>query len=457
MSATVPAHDVTIVITLRERYSSTADTFANVRRHAGRDVRVLCALPGAPPALLRTLVPQAEGHGIELLTPPAYLTPNQLRNMAWNLVRTPFVLFVDNDARLAAGSLQALLDCAHHTGAWLVGPLYVVGEPTNPYVHMAGGRLVFHERHGRRVMLDEHVDCEMPLNDAHPEASARPVDYVEFHCMLARTDVRERVGPLDEGLCSLQEHIDVALMVRAAGGEVWLEPRALASYVPPPPAEGYDLPYFQLRWSEAWNAQSVERFLRKWSLDGLDWHGDPGAHAEPTMIRFGRAQRRLLTGLEVSGEDTAGQPLERARMLVALLQSVDVDLFELHEPDGSVRADCTPEQVHARLLRGLDGLSLRPLAPHRPHAPVLCRLDDAHAVHAFASLTMRDLGPRPGPEARTGTFCTLQLGAVMRDAAACQPLPPIALDDLEVIHGVAGRVLTSLAPHPTREPLVARP
>jgi GT2 family glycosyltransferase len=88
--------------------------------------------------------------------------------------------------------------------------------------------------------------------------------------MLVRTEVVRRVGPLDEQLMSALENPDLCMSVRAAGGEVYLEPAALVSYLPPPPCAWRDLPYFLLRWSEQWNRASLRRFREKWNLPGDD-------------------------------------------------------------------------------------------------------------------------------------------------------------------------------------------
>ena len=140
--------------------------------------------------------------------------------------------------------------------------------------------------------------------------------------MLVRTDVLDRIGPLDEELRSLHEHIDLGLSVRKAGGSVFIEPKALTSYVPPPPGEWWDLPYFMLRWSEEWNSASVRHINHKWGYSGLGWLGDknPPKGDEDTIVRFGRGHRRLMTGLRPNSDDLMSVlPIEQAELMVALL------------------------------------------------------------------------------------------------------------------------------------------
>ena len=84
--------------------------------------------------------------------------------------------------------------------------------------------------------------------------------------MLVRTDVFKKLGPLDEGLMSVHEHCDLCLLVRGAGGTVYLEPDAVVTYVAPPPFEPGDRPFYLMRWSPDWNDRSLKRFIEKWNL-----------------------------------------------------------------------------------------------------------------------------------------------------------------------------------------------
>jgi hypothetical protein len=95
---------------------------------------------------------------------------------------------------------------------------------------------------------------------------------MEFHCLLVRADVLRRLGPFDEGLKSALENPDFCMSVRQAGGDIYFEPAALVTYLPPPPLAWSDLRYFLLRWSDAWNRASLDHFRDKWRLA----EDDPG-------------------------------------------------------------------------------------------------------------------------------------------------------------------------------------
>ncbi len=99
---------------------------------------------------------------------------------------------------------------------------------------------------------------------------AAPTEQIEFHCVLVRMEAFEQLGPLDVNLLSACEHTDLCLLARQAGAAVYLEPSSVVTYVPPPPLESMDLPYFRLRWSDAWNTASLRHFAEKWSLAADD-------------------------------------------------------------------------------------------------------------------------------------------------------------------------------------------
>ena len=69
--------------------------------------------------------------------------------------------------------------------------------------------------------------------------------------MLARHEVLQELGPLDEALLSTRQHLDLCFRVREAGGTVWFEPNAVVTYVVPPSFAWTDIPYYLLRWSDS--------------------------------------------------------------------------------------------------------------------------------------------------------------------------------------------------------------
>lgn len=256
---------VTIVVVPRERFSQTPRAL-NTLYAVGGEFSLVYVDAGSPPHIRRFLERQSQAKGFQLIRRNDYLSPNQARNIGFAHVRTEYAVFIDNDVLVTPGWLQRLVRCADETGAWVVGPLYLMGALEKACVHMAGGTVEIKELDGTRVLYEEHRYPHTPLGEVPIPLVRQPIDLVEFHCMLVRTAALRQLGPLDEQLLSAPEHIDVCLAVRAAGGEVYLEPDAVVSYVPPPPFTWSDLLFFNVRWSDAWNRASLEHFNAKWGV-----------------------------------------------------------------------------------------------------------------------------------------------------------------------------------------------
>ena len=327
-------------------------------------------------------------------------------------MKTKYVVFLDNDVLFTPRWLEELVGCAEETGAWVVGPLYLEGELTAGLIHMAGGSAHFGEENGESVFYDEHRWAGLNIADVRSEMDRKPCDYVEFHCTLIRADALQRLGPFDEGLLSLHEHIDLGLRVRDAGGSAYFEPRSVVSYVPPPPYDSHDFPFFMMRWSDAWNQATVQRFKEKWGYATMRYFGDaapPGS--EDTILRWARGHRRRMTGLRLSeeGEGSPKTPLEEAQYMIALFLSIDRDSFDLRLADRENIVEkasrLNPRDVFDRLSEmwtraDADGLSLsfRPTPVPGTHPVAILRLDGVAADRLARLRPHCFLVLRTGPE-----------------------------------------------------------
>jgi GT2 family glycosyltransferase len=401
--------DVTIAVVPRERYSFTERSLEHLYAHTPAPFELVYVSAGAPPSIQRYLEDASKEKGFRLVSTDRFISPNEARNIAMRHVSTKYVVFLDNDALVVDSWLQRLVQCADDTDASIVGPLYLIGELEEQTIHMAGGTLHFKERDGRRIAYDEHRLVDRRLSDLAQPLERQLCDFVEFHCMLLRSDLFGRIGALDERLLSLHEHIDVAWAARNAGGSVYVEPEAVATYVPPPPLEWSDLPYFMLRWCDDWAKTSIEHFSQKWRVAATRHFGDEDSSLdlEDTAVRFARAHRRLAAGMSVPGGWSGGieSAVEQARLMIALLLSVDRDRFALAlttEDDLAVETivDLKPAEILDRLPGAFDraerdhlNVLIRPEPPRRPSEPVLVRASlDSKALevvepHAFLTLS----------------------------------------------------------------------
>ena len=289
------AASVTVAIVPRERFSFTQRSLESILQNSEPPFEMVYVDGGSPPGARDYLVRQADRHDFRLIQTEHYLSPNTARNLALAEVQTKYVAFIDNDAVPSPHWLSALVDCAEATGAWVVGPLYCEREPIATRIHMAGGLGEIVVQDGRRVFRESHCYYGRSVADVRPLLRRQPVEMIEFHCTLVRMSAFERIGLLDERLLAATEHSDLCLLARRAGGEVYFEPAAIVTYVPPTSFEPTDRPFFQLRWSHAWIDASFKRFREKWGLAP----DDPGlAGAGKWMIRHRQRTlepcRRLL-------------------------------------------------------------------------------------------------------------------------------------------------------------------
>jgi glycosyltransferase involved in cell wall biosynthesis len=260
----------TIAVVPRERFSFTREALERLYAVTTPPFRLVYVDGGSPRHIREYLATQAQKYGFDLVRTGHYLSPNEARNLAARLVGTKYVVFIDNDVLVTPGWLDALVACAEETGAWVVGPLYCIGPPELHTVHMAGGTCHVLEEAGRRRLMDRHRLVGKRWGDIRSSVTRESVELMEFHCMLVRMEAFERVGPLDEALLSVHEHLDLCMTILQAGGPIYFEPAAVVTWMAPPPLAWSDLPFFLRRWSELWNRASLEYFDHKWALNEDD-------------------------------------------------------------------------------------------------------------------------------------------------------------------------------------------
>jgi len=258
--------EVTIVVLQRERFSKTEPALESLYEHTTIPFKLIYVDGKSPRKLKRYLEEQSKAKGFHLIRKEHFIPTNEGRNLALSLVDTQYVVFVENDLIVAPGWLENLIKCAEETGAWLVGPLYCESEPVHQRVHMAGGEAHIFEKKGKRYFHERHRLRGRQVVDVRPQLHREPIELIEFHCALMRTDKLKEIGGFDEGIKTAPSHIDLCLTVRDKGGSIYFEPDALVTYVTPPPLTISDIPFFNYRWSDNLNRQSLEYFRQKWNL-----------------------------------------------------------------------------------------------------------------------------------------------------------------------------------------------
>lgn len=258
---------VTIAVAPRERFSYTQASLESIYANTTTPFELVYIDGGSPDPIKKYLETQSQLKGFKLIRVNHFLPPNHARNLALAEVKTEFVVFIDNDVIVQPGWLDKLLECADETGATLVGPLTCEREDFS-IVHILGGSTEFRypDQGRKRWMIERRPFMKQPVADVAHRLHRESVLLLEFHCVMARTEIFERIGLLDEGLLSMAEEGDFALQVLQAGGTIYTEPTSVVSYIVSLPIPWRDLPFFFVRWSNAWCESSVERMREKWDL-----------------------------------------------------------------------------------------------------------------------------------------------------------------------------------------------
>ena len=317
---------VTIVVLPRDRFTVTERSLETLLARTASPFELVYVDGRSPRHVRAYLEARAREVGFRLVRYEEYLSPNRARNVGAALASTEYVVFVDNDAIVTDGWLEPLVERADTTGAWVVGPLYLIGETQYEAIHAAGGNLFLDGPPGARQLRTEHCLQGTRVSDLPEPLTARRCDFAEFHCMLVRREALARVGGFDEALLSTREHEDFCLAVRDHGGDVWFEPASVVTYLPPPrrPQTGHifgpalhpsDVPFYSLRWSELWNRRSIDHFVEKHGLE-VDYRSRVGIMnaQRQSMLTPVRALTRRVLGTRA--ESAVAHALYRAERIV---------------------------------------------------------------------------------------------------------------------------------------------
>src|SRR6202011_2481105 len=203
----------TIVVTPREQFSKAKASLESVLACTDPTVPIVYIDGNSPPPVARYIKDRASKRNFTLIRTEHFLAANQARNLGLPHVRTKYVVFIDNDVSVTPGWLDRLIACAEETGASAVGPLYLIDDPAKQIIHTAGADLRIGEEGGRRRLHEHHHFSYAPVARVSSQPLGQPIGLVEFHCMLVRRDVFDRLGPLDERLISFLDHVDFCLDV----------------------------------------------------------------------------------------------------------------------------------------------------------------------------------------------------------------------------------------------------
>src|SRR5438445_12790064 len=106
----MPAAEVTIVVSPRERYSFAQRSLESSYDQTPEPFELVYVDVDSPSRIKRYLETKAVEKGFRLIRSSTYLTPNEARNLALREVNTRYVVFIDNDVLVSSGWLKPLVD-----------------------------------------------------------------------------------------------------------------------------------------------------------------------------------------------------------------------------------------------------------------------------------------------------------------------------------------------------------
>lgn len=260
----------TICIVPRERYSLAVESLDHVLARTPQSFPLVYVDGQSPPEISAALAARCRDREASYIRMDQDLPPNRARSLALGDVKTPYLIFIDNDVFPGIGWAGQLVTCAQETGAWAVSPLVMEGNALLPLIHMAGGDLQEGMVDGLLTLKQSHRFMFRLRCRVRSRLRRQAVGFFEFHCVLLRSDCFDRGCALDPELTALNEHLDLAMQIRRAGGEVYFEPEAQVRYDNTRAFTPTDREFFEQRWSEEWIHSSIEHFRQKWGMASDD-------------------------------------------------------------------------------------------------------------------------------------------------------------------------------------------
>lgn len=257
--------DVSIVVSPRERFSSIVGTLAEIVASVPTDIEIIVAEGGTPETVRNEIRKIASARRINWISVAHPLTPNASRNIGFEQSHSKYVVFVDNDITFEIGWLEALVGRAEADEADVVAPLICIGPPRAKVIHHAGGTLHLDSKNSNLIVVEKHRLMDVPIEQFSPEMAPPENEVGEFHCILVRRTLLEKIGPLDERLIT-REQMDFALRCKTVDAVVRFEKDAIVTYEAREKFTDEDLRYHLFRWSDDLAVRSMDAFESSWGI-----------------------------------------------------------------------------------------------------------------------------------------------------------------------------------------------
>ena len=258
-----PEEPVAVAFVIREKFSVSLASLRRLYALAGASF-TLYFVDSRYPAQVRPAIDDflRDKPNVVRLQAERFLYPNEALNLALGAAREERFFLLQNDVLIARNTLALLAESLELLDADVVVPEILDIETGQPARHRgADERVSFVERDGTI-----HGTTELPQQWT---LGRRRVDFFEWHCLLARTEVLRSRAPFPP--LSFHDHIDLCLDVWRARQAVYEDERARVLYVGSPPLRlrDFECPYFRFRWEPGRMRLSDSYVRGKWPLAEL--------------------------------------------------------------------------------------------------------------------------------------------------------------------------------------------
>jgi GT2 family glycosyltransferase len=259
----------TVVITPRESFDMFPQVAAQVYELTAPIFKMIIVEGGAPEPVRKKLreIEKAHPDTCKIVYSDKWLFPHEAVNQAMKMIDTEYAVFVDNDVEVQKGWLENLVKCADEEKAACVHPIYLttkIDDP-EPKIHVAEGKLIRQMYKGKLYIDSCMTYSGLPI-EKYPDQKRKPSDFFEWHCVLFRKSLLDKLGPLDDLI--IAEHIDYSMRITKAGEKILLEPKSVVAYEYERiwRLRGADREYMLFRWNVQRALDSLERLRKNWDL-----------------------------------------------------------------------------------------------------------------------------------------------------------------------------------------------
>ncbi len=197
---------VTIVVVPRERFGMAQRSLESIYATAGIPFELIYIDARSPRKISEWLKAESAAKGFRVIHLDRFVNPNEARNIGLAASSTEYVVFSDNDVICADGWLSAAVRCADETGADVVQPL-ICGRSSHSFARAFYNRclrrrqenLLFRWPSGSRLARCD----DSTIGSRWRKCAAlkrEQTETCEFHCVLMRRTIFDRVGHFDEDM-----------------------------------------------------------------------------------------------------------------------------------------------------------------------------------------------------------------------------------------------------------------